>query len=130
MPYQIIEVDHRMVERFMGGVVEHPPGEPYVDTAFRTVLFADMEDSTGITQRLGDARAMVLLRTHDEVVREALAAHSSSAVKHAGDGMMAGFASVTARSAARCGSRIGSAMPTIGWSRRCGCGSGWRRANR
>src|SRR5688500_14618481 len=33
MPYQIIEVDHRMVDRFMGGIVEHPPGEPYVDTA-------------------------------------------------------------------------------------------------
>ena len=96
MPHQIIEVDNRMVERFMGGIVEHPPGEPYVDTAFRTILFTDMEDSTGITQQLGDARAMALLRTHDEVVREALAAHGGSEVKHTGDGMMASFKSVAA----------------------------------
>ena len=27
----------------MGGIVEHPPGEPYVETAFRTVLFTDIE---------------------------------------------------------------------------------------
>lgn len=104
MPYQIIEVDQRMVERFMGGVVEHPPGEPYVDTAFRTILFTDMEGSTGITQQLGDARAMVLLRTHDEVVREALAAHGGSEVKHTGDGMMAAFTSVAG--AIRCAVRI------------------------
>ena len=36
MAYQVIEVDRRMVERFMGGIVEHQPGVPYVETAFRT----------------------------------------------------------------------------------------------
>jgi class 3 adenylate cyclase len=55
MAYQIIEVDRRMVERFMGGITEHPPGEPYVETAFRTILFTDIVGSTGLTQRLGDA---------------------------------------------------------------------------
>ena len=104
MPYQIIEVDQHMVERFMGGIVEHPPGEPYVDTAFRTILFTDMEGSTGLTQQLGDARAMTLLRTHDEVVREALATHGGSEVKHTGDGMMAAFTSVVG--AIRCAVRI------------------------
>jgi class 3 adenylate cyclase len=104
MPYQIIEVDHRMVERFMGGIVEHPPGEPYVDTAFRTILFTDMEGSTSLTQQLGDARAMPLLRTHDEIVREALATHGGSEVKHTGDGMMGAFTSVVG--AIRCAVRI------------------------
>jgi class 3 adenylate cyclase len=94
MPYQIIEVDRRMVEGFMGGIIEHPPGEPYVDTAFRTILFTDMEGSTSLTQRLGDARAMAVLRTHDDIVREALERHGGSEVKHTGDGVMAAFPSV------------------------------------
>jgi class 3 adenylate cyclase len=92
--YQIIEVDRRAVERFMGGIVDHPPGEPYVDTAFRTILFTDIEDSTSLTQRLGDAGAMAVLRTHDEIVREALHRHGGSEVKHTGDGVMASYHSV------------------------------------
>jgi class 3 adenylate cyclase len=94
MPYQIIEVDLRMVERFMGGIVEHPPGEPYVETAFRTILFTDIEGSTSLTQDLGDARAMSVLRTHDEIVRDALGRHAGTEVKHTGDGLMAAFHSV------------------------------------
>jgi class 3 adenylate cyclase len=94
MPYQIIEVDEGAVERFMGGIVHHPPGEAYVDTAFRTILFTDIEDSTGLTQRLGDAGAMSVLRTHDEVVREAITIHRGTEVKHTGDGLMAAFRSV------------------------------------
>jgi class 3 adenylate cyclase len=94
MAYQIIEVDRRSVEAFMGRIVEHPPGEPYVDIAFRTILFTDLEGSTSLTQRLGDARAMTMLRAHDEVVREALERHGGSEVKHTGDGVMAAFLSV------------------------------------
>jgi class 3 adenylate cyclase len=94
MAFQIIEVNAEMVARFMGGIVEHPPGEPYVDTAFRTILFTDIEESTSLTQRLGDARAMELLRTHDEIVRRALEGHRGSEVKHTGDGLMAAFPSV------------------------------------
>lgn len=93
-PGRVIEVDRRAVERFMGGVVEHPPGEPYVETAFRTILFTDMEGSTSLTQRLGDARAMAVLRALDRVVGEALDRHGGSEVKHTGDGVMASFPSV------------------------------------
>src|SRR5262245_3787172 len=93
-PYQIIEVDRRMVEQFMGGIVDHPPGVPFVDTAFRTILFTDIEGSTSLTQQLGDARAMGVLRAHDEIVRESLARHGGSEVKHTGDGIMAAFPSV------------------------------------
>jgi class 3 adenylate cyclase len=94
MAYQIIEVDERMVARFMGGIVEHAPGDPYVDTAFRTILFTDIARSTSLTQRLGDARAMELLRAHDEIVRRALDRHRGSEVKHTGDGIMAASPSV------------------------------------
>jgi class 3 adenylate cyclase len=104
MPYQIIEVDRRSVERFMGGITEHPPGEAYVETAFRTILFTDMEGSTSLTQKLGDAGAMSLLRTHDEIVREALGRNGGSEVKHTGDGVMASFLSVVG--GIRCAVRI------------------------
>lgn len=95
IPYQVIEVDPDAVMRFMGGMANHRPGEPYVETAFRTILFTDIEGSTSLTQQLGDARAMAVLRSHDLIVREALQRNTGSEVKHTGDGLMAAFRSVT-----------------------------------
>jgi class 3 adenylate cyclase len=95
IPNQVIEVDERAVDRFMGGIVDHQPGEPYVETAFRTILFTDLEGSTSLTQRLGDARAMAMLRTHDKIIRDSVRRHGGSEVKHTGDGLMAAFPSVT-----------------------------------
>ena len=94
IPHQIIEVDPRTVERFMGGITEHPLGEAYVETAFRTIVFTDLEGSTDLTQRLGDSRAMAVLRAHDQIVRDAIGRNGGSEVKHTGDGMMAAFPSV------------------------------------
>jgi len=56
-----------------------------------TIMFTDMEGSTTLTQRLGDARAQEVLRTHNGIVRDALKAHSGSETKHTGDGIMASF---------------------------------------
>jgi class 3 adenylate cyclase len=95
MAFQIIAVDAGTVGQFMGGIVEHPPGEAYVDTAFRTILFTDIVRSTNLTQRLGDARAMEVLRAHDAIVRRAIQRHGGTEVKHTGDGLMAAFPSVT-----------------------------------
>ena len=95
IPNQVIEVDERAVERFMGGIAEHKPGEPYVETAFRTIVFTDLEGSTSLTQRLGDARAMALLRTHDQIIRDSVRRHGGSEVKHTGDGLMAAFPTIT-----------------------------------
>jgi class 3 adenylate cyclase len=94
MAYKIIEVDEPTVARFMGGILEHPPGEVYVETAFRTILFTDIVESTSLTQQLGDAGAMALVRAHDEIVRGVLERHRGSEVKHTGDGLMAAFPSV------------------------------------
>ncbi len=63
--------------------------------AVHTVLFTDIEDSTGLTQRLGDAKAQELVREHNTVVREALRAHNGTEVKHTGDGIMASFHSAS-----------------------------------
>jgi len=62
-------------------------------SAFRTVLFTDIEGSTAMTQRLGDAGAREVLREHERIVREALKAHGGSEVKTMGDGFMASFGS-------------------------------------
>jgi class 3 adenylate cyclase len=69
--------------------------EPSTPGAFRTVLFTDVEGSTAMTQRLGDARAREVLREHERIVREALKAHGGSELKTMGDGFMASFSSAT-----------------------------------
>ena len=63
--------------------------------AFRTVLFTDVEGSTALTERLGDAKAREVLRAHERIVREALRAHGGAEVKAMGDGFMASFSSAT-----------------------------------
>ncbi len=69
--------------------VASPTGAPV------TILFTDIEGSTALTQRLGDAGAQELLHTHNASVREALAEHGGSEVKHTGDGIMASFPSAS-----------------------------------
>ncbi len=61
--------------------------------AFRTILFTDVEGSTALTQRLGDAKAREVLREHERMVREALKSHGGSELKTTGDGFMASFSS-------------------------------------
>jgi class 3 adenylate cyclase len=92
---RIIEVDPAMVRHFLGQITEPAVGEPWVETAFRAVLFTDIEDSTGITQRHGDAKAMAVIRAHDEIVRAVIDRFDGRVVKHTGDGVMASFTSVT-----------------------------------
>ena len=60
-----------------------------------TILFTDMEGSTALTQRLGDAKAQEILREHNTVIRDALKAHGGSEIKHTGDGIMASFGSAS-----------------------------------
>ena len=74
---------------------EEAATEPAEAGAFRTILFTDVEGSTALTERLGDARARELLREHESVVREALKAHGGSEVKTMGDGFMASFRAAT-----------------------------------
>jgi len=60
-----------------------------------TILFTDIESSTSLTQRLGDAKAQEVVGTHNRIVRDALKAHSGSEIKHTGDGIMASFPSAS-----------------------------------
>jgi class 3 adenylate cyclase len=92
---KIIPVDKQMVESFLGTLHEPAPGEAWAATAFRVIAFTDIEASTHLTQEVGDARAMALLREHDRIVRENLERHGGQEVKHTGDGIMASFTSVS-----------------------------------
>ncbi len=76
-----------------GEEAEAAPGLAEED--IHTILFTDVEGSTALTQRLGDAKARELLREHERMVREALRAHGGSEVKTMGDGFMASFSSAT-----------------------------------
>ena len=65
-----------------------------VAQSLATILFTDLASSTALTQRLGDAKAQELVRAHNTIVRDALAAHDGTEIKHTGDGIMASFGSV------------------------------------
>jgi class 3 adenylate cyclase len=69
--------------------------KPSAASTLVTILFTDMEGSTSLTQRLGDAKAQEVVRTHNRIVRDGLKAHSGSEIKHTGDGIMASFASAS-----------------------------------
>jgi class 3 adenylate cyclase len=44
-----------------------------------------------MTMRLGDTKAMELLRAHDSIIRRCLEHYRGSEIKHLGDGIMASF---------------------------------------
>jgi ketosteroid isomerase-like protein len=50
-----------------------------------TMLFTDIENSTAMTERLGDARWLELLSAHNAIVREQAEAHGCFEVKSQGD---------------------------------------------
>jgi len=84
----------RAINQFMGeeaAVWAEPPAAGTV----HTILFTDVEGSTALTQRLGDAKAREVLRVHERIVGAALRAHGGSDVKTLGDGFMVSFPSVT-----------------------------------
>ena len=92
-PYRS-QVAASAIDEFVGEVEEaaqEPPEAGHV----HTILFTDMEGSTALTARLGDAKGRELLREHERIVREALKAHGGSEVKTMGDGFMASFSSAT-----------------------------------
>jgi class 3 adenylate cyclase len=66
-----------------------------------TILFSDIEDSTRITERLGDERWLEVLRAHNSLFRRIVRGHDGFEVKNQGDGFMLVFAD--ARRALECG---------------------------
>jgi class 3 adenylate cyclase len=100
VPNEIMEVDPVVVEAFLGRVNDPPVPRGSsdraagVDSAFRAVMFTDLQDSTAMTSALGDARALHLLHVHNVMTRDALRQYDGREVKHLGDGIMASFVSI------------------------------------
>jgi class 3 adenylate cyclase len=65
------------------------PGEGTV-----TILFSDMVNYAGMTERLGDEMSRELLRDHHQIVRQLLGDHGGREVKVQGDGFMVAFGGV------------------------------------
>jgi class 3 adenylate cyclase len=107
---RLIEVDPDLVDGFMGSAPVNDVGAALLigsnqrDPGVRAVMFTDMVGSTDATSNLGDDAAMLLLNTHNRIVRAALAATGGREVKHTGDGIMAAFNSAAA--AVRCACQI------------------------
>ncbi len=76
-----------------------------------TILFSDIEDSTVLTERLGDQAWMALLQKHNDLIRTQLRAHGGFEVKTIGDGFMVAFQS--ARRALECAIEIQRAMASL-----------------
>jgi class 3 adenylate cyclase len=86
---QAAAIDSLFASAFTPSEVEPEPAAP----VFRTILFTDLEGHTPMMSRLGDARGREVLREHERLTREALAAHGGQEVKTMGDGFMASFGS-------------------------------------
>ena len=73
-----------------------------------TIMFSDVCDYSGITDRLGDREAHELLREHNRIVREHVNAQGGREVKSNGDGFMVAFGS--AARAIRCAAALRDAL--------------------
>jgi class 3 adenylate cyclase len=76
------------VERERPQVSVHPAPDGTV-----TLMFSDIEDSTVLTEKLGDQAWQELLRKHNALIREQIKAHDGYEVKTMGDGFMVAFQS-------------------------------------
>src|SRR5918999_4264498 len=91
----VIEVDLSAVQAFLGRVSDPAPTGPEAkityDAALRAIMFTDIVDSTGMTARLGDTRAVEMVRAHDAMVRRALKDRRGRGVQDTGVGLIASF---------------------------------------
>jgi class 3 adenylate cyclase len=88
----------RAIENFLSDAPAPPvapPIPPAAASAFRTILFTDLEAHTAMMQRLGDARGRDVLREHERLTREALRAHGGTEIKTMGDAFVVSFTSAT-----------------------------------
>jgi class 3 adenylate cyclase/pimeloyl-ACP methyl ester carboxylesterase len=99
------EIDQMIIEFVRPEPEEAPAGaEAARPGGMLTLMFTDIEASTAMTQRLGDAGAQEVLRGHNDVIRGALRENGGAEIKHTGDGIMASF--TTASAALTCAASI------------------------
>ena len=85
-----------------------PTPAPTPSDATVTIVFCDMVDYAGMTERLGDRASRRILLEEHRVVREALLRHNGREIKVQGDGFMIAFGGVAR--AMRCAVDIQQAL--------------------
>lgn len=109
MASSIIEVAPDLVEAFFGNQMQVvTTNDLLFSGSLHTILMTDIEGSTELYQRLGDAGAVSVRREHDNIVRTAVGQTGGREVKQTGDGVLACFTSVVR--AARCAAQIQTDM--------------------
>jgi class 3 adenylate cyclase len=93
IPTDIIDAPEDTILRFLGRIHE-PANAAEITSAFRTIVFTDLEDSTKLAEELEPQAYMALLKEHDGIIRRALVSSHGREVKHTGDGIMASFEEV------------------------------------
>lgn len=93
VPHTILEVDPRSVTSFLGAITEPELGTPWAASAFRTIMFTDIVESTSMLERIGDVAAKELVLSVDTQIQGLLGRHAGSWVGHTGDGAVASFGS-------------------------------------
>jgi class 3 adenylate cyclase/tetratricopeptide (TPR) repeat protein len=86
--YRSIDAVADSVQREQPDITAHAAPDGTV-----TIMFSDIEDSTVLTERLGDQAWQELLRKHNALIREQVRAHGGYEVKTMGDGFMVAFQS-------------------------------------
>jgi class 3 adenylate cyclase len=71
-----------------------PAPAPFATDGTVTILFCDMVDYAGMTERLGDQASRQLLHDHHRIVRDALSRHDGREINVQGDGFMLAFGGV------------------------------------
>ena len=77
-----------------------------------TVIFADVEGSTALLERLGQARWLTWLAEYEEMLAASIDRHGGTLVKALGDGHLLSFPSANA--ALRCAVDVQRALPLAG----------------
>ena len=103
-------VARRPVDPFVAGALIRQDGRVAgIAGATVTVIFADVEGSTALLERLGQARWMKALAEYEELLGSRLVTHGGTLVKALGDGHLLAFPSANA--ALRCAVDVQRALP-------------------
>jgi len=70
------------------------PAAPGAGEGTVTILFSDMVDYAGMTERLGDQQSREVLRVHHQIVRKLLGTYGGREIRVQGDGFMVAFGGV------------------------------------
>ncbi len=71
-----------------------PESAPGTREGTVTILFSDMVDYAGMTERLGDQQSREILRAHHQIVRQLLGTYGGREIRVRGDGFMVAFGGV------------------------------------